>query len=95
MVLLVGCGSEEPAPSCQEGLSHYYQAGCSFTNLMTGQPISISEMIATCQGIAVNGPQCRDELDDWLVCLDAVPSPVTTAADCDCSAAQMAVLTCS
>jgi hypothetical protein len=30
----------------------------------------------------------------WLVCNDSVPTPSTTAAQCDCSQEQMAVLTC-
>jgi hypothetical protein len=83
----VGCSDP---PSCQQALTHYYDAGCSYRNLQTGDRISPSEMIALCQGIAANASEaCEDRLDDWLVCNNEA-----TANSCDCSTSQMALLTC-
>lgn len=93
-LLVVGCGHEE-VPTCQQALTHYYEAGCSYYNLDTGAPIPVSEMISSCREALSAAPaSCEDDLDDWLVCLGGVDAPASTDADCDCSAEQESLLTC-
>lgn len=96
LALLIGCGSDPP-PSCQQALTHFYAAGCSYFDQRTNPPAPIAQstMIASCQSVAANIPaSCHDELDGWLVCNDHVPDHVTSSAQCDCSAAYMALLEC-
>lgn len=92
--LVAGC-AEDPPPSCQQAIGHYYQAGCSYYDLNSGAPIAAATMIANCQGAAAEAPaQCQDELDEWLVCNNEVPDHSTTNAQCDCSQALMSLLAC-
>ncbi|MGE3455500.1 MAG: hypothetical protein AB7O24_10345 [Kofleriaceae bacterium] len=39
-------------------------------------------------------PQCKPEIEDWLVCINSTQPNATTQADCDCSEDQQAVMTC-
>ncbi len=96
LVFLAACGSDPP-PSCQQALTHFYGAGCSYFDSTTNPPTPIaqSQMLNFCQGAAANIPaSCRAALDDWLVCNDRVPDHVTASAQCDCSAAYMVLLEC-
>jgi hypothetical protein len=93
-----GCGSsEKPAPSCQQGISHYYTAGCGYFNGNTAPPTLVpqAEVVTFCQNAASQAPRtCQDELDDWVICNNEVPSPAMNDADCDCSVEYMALLRC-
>jgi hypothetical protein len=96
LVLLIGCGSSDPPPSCQQAMTHFYGAGCSYFDSTTSPPTPIAQstMINFCQTAAVNiSPTCRDELDGWLACNDQVPDHATNA-DCDCSSSYMVLLEC-
>lgn len=87
----------DPPPSCQQALTHYYASGCSYFDITTNPPTPIAQTqeINTCQNIATAvPPQCRDELDAWLICNEHVPDHATTNIDCDCSAEYMALLEC-
>lgn len=96
--VLFACGStDKPAPSCQQALSHYYGAGCSYFDQSTNPPTPITQnnMAAFCQEAAANAPAtCQDELDVWLRCNDEVPAMSKTNADCDCSVEYMMLLRC-
>ena len=97
LVLLIGCGSSDPPPSCQQAMTHFYAAGCSYFDQTTNPPTPIAQaqMINFCQNAAANGPpNSHDELDAWLVCNDHVPDHATTSAQCDCSADYMMLLEC-
>ncbi len=87
--------SSDPPPSCQQALTHYYSAGCAYTDLNTNTPIAEGDMINRCLQAASSTPsQCSSALDAWLSCNDAVPSPATNNAQCDCSQTYMTYLTC-
>jgi hypothetical protein len=89
-----GGGSGEP-PSCQQALSHYYESGCRYFELATGAEIPLGEIIESCRAVLTDAPtSCEDDVDDWLFCLDAVPSDASSNADCDCSSEQESLLTC-
>jgi hypothetical protein len=90
---LVGCGEE--APSCQQAVTHYYDAGCKLVNLATGTDFTKNEIIADCRNTIATFPaRCEGELEDLRFCFDSVPSPAKTNADCDCSQEQDALATC-
>ncbi len=96
VAMFMACGpSGREAPSCSESVGHYYAAGCTFTDLNTGVPFTVGEWTVKCRDLlATAPPQCEAELADWRICMDSVPTPSTTNADCDCSAEQEALLTC-
>jgi hypothetical protein len=95
VTLLVACGGDDPPPSCQQAMTHYYDAGCLFYDLQTGQPIPVNERISFCHQVKAAAPMsCEDDVADWLFCLEGVPSPASSNADCDCTQEQDALLTC-
>jgi len=81
----MGCGGGEESPGCTLASTHYYEAGCSFIDLNTGDPIPVGTWISNCRGAEAfaAGTACEDEMDDLLFCLDGVPNPST---DSQCSA---------
>lgn len=97
-VAMTGCSSSgDPPPSCQQALTHYYGAGCSYFDPTTNPPTPIAQstMIARCQTATTQTPaSCLDEVDAWLTCNDRVPNHATSDADCDCSASYMLLLEC-
>lgn len=99
LTLVLGClpdpaGNDTP-PSCQQALTHYYGAGCGYTDTSTGQPIALADMIGRCHQVAAIAPvQCENDLDNWLFCNNEVPTPSTTNAQCDCSPEYMALIQC-
>jgi hypothetical protein len=96
-ILLAACGGsgDDEPPSCQQAFTHYYQAGCRYFELATGAEIPLGDMIDSCRGILADAPEtCVDDVEDWLFCLDDVPSNSTTDAQCDCSQEQESLLTC-
>jgi len=67
VVVLVGCSDP---PTCDEAIGNFYDEGCEFTDLNTGDPISEFDSSANCRGALLDTPSdCEDELDDWLSCL--------------------------
>ncbi|MGE0551393.1 MAG: hypothetical protein AB7R00_30340 [Kofleriaceae bacterium] len=60
----------------------------------TGQPIPAGPIIQDCLGTLSAKPQCKPEIEDWLVCINSTQPNATTQADCDCSEDQQAVMTC-
>lgn len=101
IVALASCSSD-PAqshpdaapPSCQQAFGHYYAAGCTFSD-SGGNPITESDMEGRCQTYVTTAtPACLTLNNRWLTCMLELPSPARSAADCDCSQAQMAVLAC-
>ena len=90
MAVLVGCGTEEPPPSCFQAMTAYYGAGCAFQDLDTGQVIPQNQATGDCQSEAGNAPACETQFGGWLACLEAT-SP---AEGCDCSTELMAYLAC-
>lgn len=95
-VALASCGTDAPPPSCQEALTHYYNAGCHYIDLSTSMPIPLNTEIGNCfTAVSSGAPQrCLDKLNDWLVCNDEVMGPVTGDAACDCSQSLMAAVSC-
>lgn len=90
---LLGCAGDPP--SCQQAVTHYYDAGCNLVNLQTGVAYSVAEVIANCKDLRAAAPDsCIDDMDNLQTCFGSVPSPARTNADCDCSAEQDAILTC-
>jgi hypothetical protein len=82
-------------PSCQQAFTHFYEAGCVYTDLSTGSEIPVGDMIEACRQVLAEAPSiCDGEVDDWIVCIDSVQSPSTTNADCDCSSEQEALFIC-
>lgn len=97
VLVVAACGGGDPPPSCQQALAHFYAAGCSYFDGTTNPPTPIpqNQMLTFCQTAATQIPtNCHGALDAWLVCNDQVPSPVTSSAQCDCSAEYMALLEC-
>jgi len=91
---LTACGGEE-APSCQQAITHYYQSGCAYYDLQSGRQYSVGEVVGACRdALQVAPASCTDEVEDWLFCMDSVPDPATSNADCDCSYEQERLLTC-
>lgn len=92
LVLLAACGGgEDPAPDCQQAVTNYYAAGCTFVDLATNEPIPAGDVIVECRQLVANAPDsCVDALDDFRRCLGRAE----TTADCDCSGEQEALLTC-
>lgn len=97
VLFLIACSSDDPPPSCQQAIAHYYSAGCVYLDGRVSPPTMISQtqMISACQSAADEAPRsCQNEFDAWLVCNNEVPTPSTTTEQCDCSAEQMALLRC-
>ena len=89
----IGCGGEVEVPSCQDALTHFYDVGCTFTDLSTGYQYTAAEMIVICREARASAPvQCEDELDGLQICLGSVEGP--TDSLCNCSSEQEAILTC-
>ena len=81
--MLLGTGCEE-VPSCQQAMSHYYGAQCTYVNSETGHVYSQSEFTSACREILVEIPDaCQDAMDEWLICNNNVEGP--TVDKCDCS----------
>ena len=90
--LLAACAKDEP-PSCQQAFSHYYEAGCSFYDLQTDYEYSEGEMNQACREIkAAGSTSCIEAIDDWLICLNDVPSATSSNSACDCSQDQEQML---
>jgi len=98
LFVIVGCGSDaKPAPSCQQGLAHYYASGCVYVDTTNNPPTTIpqSQMVSFCQAATTQAPaSCKDELDDWLRCNNETPPTATKAEDCDCTAEIMSLARC-
>lgn len=93
LVAISACGTDPAPPSCQQGLTHYYAAGCLFHDLASGAVIPRDTMISGCQSSVVGASSaCQAKIDAWMVCTDGVPDPARSNADCDCSQTFMAVL---
>lgn len=87
------CGGEsEPPPSCFQAMSAYYDTGCSFVNLTTGQQITQAQATSDCQTEAARSVSvsCDVALDEWLTCL----YETSPALQCDCSQEHMEWLRC-
>lgn len=94
MLVLVACGGED-APSCQQAIGHFYEAGCRLFELAGGRELPQAEAQGRCQDLLVSAPKsCLDELADLRSCWGGVRSPATSNADCDCSSEQDTLLTC-
>ena len=96
-MFLFACSSDDPPPSCQQALTHYYAAGCAYIDTSVSPPTALSQtqMITLCQNATAEAPKsCRNEIDAWLVCNNEVPTPSTTNDQCDCSTEFMALLRC-
>lgn len=92
ILAIAGCGGSD-APSCQQAVDHFYAAGCMFSD--ANGPIPRDTFVLSCQSAASGTPaNCQGELDDFLVCIDSVPTPSTMDAQCDCSQTYMALQTC-
>lgn len=89
------CGGDD-TPSCQQAVTHYYEAGCVLLNPANGQPYPVADVITNCKQLLEASPSaaCDDALADLRVCFGSVKSPIASNADCDCSAEQDAILTC-
>ncbi len=97
VLLVAACGGDdEPVPTCQQSLTHFYGAGCVYRDLQSGQDIPRDTAIANCLNAAsmIPNDRCRAAFDDYLICNASVPEPSSTNADCDCSAAIMDIATC-
>lgn len=85
----MGCG-EDP-PSCQQAVTHYYGAGCTFLNVNTGQATSQLEAIGACSQInAAVSDGCRGQFEVWLECIHSVPNNT----QCDCTQESDALFAC-
>ena len=80
---LPACGGEDIEVDCGGSLTNYYDVGCSYTNLNTGENIPVGEMVTFCRAVLVEGDaQCRNLLNNWLLCHEIAES----SSDCDCNA---------
>jgi hypothetical protein len=74
------CGGDPP--SCQDAMTSYYGAGCTFVDLQTNTPYTLNESILSCKQVNSAVPdQCRDKFDDYLFCLDGVAND-SQCVDC-------------
>lgn len=97
MLLVAACsgGDGRSVPTCQQAVSHFYAAGCKFRDLQTGMDVPEGEVTLQCRQLVEAAPgSCVDDVENYRICLNSVPTPSTTNADCDCSAEQEALLTC-
>jgi hypothetical protein len=85
LLLVVGCGgSDEEVPSCQQAMTGFYGAGCSFFDLTTSPPTPypLNVAISDCQELNAAVPdRCQSYFDDLMFCLDGVPND-TRCTDC-------------
>lgn len=97
VIAMAACGGDdpEPAPSCQQAVVHYYEAGCRLYTT-TGQEYAGAEVVENCKQLLASSPSdaCDGALEDLRRCFGGVPSPASNNADCDCSAEQDALFTC-
>ena len=88
------CGGSEEVPSCQDAMTSYYAAGCSFFDLTTNPPTpySLNAVIVDCKNVNSAVPaRCESYFADYMFCLDGV----ATEAQCtDCSSEQDALFGC-
>jgi hypothetical protein len=92
-VLLMACAADDPTPSCQQALDHFYAASCTFVD--SGAPVPKATAVSRCETLVAAAPRlCRDEVSDWLRCIDTVPSPASSDEQCSCSPEVMAVQSC-
>jgi len=94
LLCALGCGGDDPPPSCQDAMTSFYGVGCSFFNLSTNPPTpySLNESIAACQQINIDVPErCRSFFDDFKICLDGVAYDSQCG---DCSGEQDALFGC-
>lgn len=91
LLFAIACG-DDPPPSCQEAIGHFYGVGCAFINLMTNQPYTMNESLQSCKDINATVPdRCQSYFDDFMTCLNEVESSSKCA---DCARAQDALLGC-
>jgi hypothetical protein len=79
---MTACGGDPP--SCQQAISSFYAAGCTFRDTSTNPPTETPESTAlyTCSQINIEIPErCRPEFDDWKSCLEGVAND-TQCTDC-------------
>lgn len=94
-VAMIGCGADEPPPSCEEAITHFYSSGCYYKDTTTEQSIELGAMVARCEQLGNTAPSlCRSEFYDWLRCNNAVPDQALTDADCSCAEERSALLNC-
>jgi hypothetical protein len=89
IAFLLGCGSDDDStgapPSCARSVGHFYDAGCEYRDSATGATLAQGTVRAYCERWYDELPaRCGDVLDEWLACVDSVPSPVSSVADCAC-----------
>jgi hypothetical protein len=87
-LFLTGCSSDPEVPSCQAGVTAYYDAGCVYQDLSTGDTIPAADVIDLCRD-TLSVDSCSGELDTWLLCLDSV-DPDT----CDCNSELEDLISC-
>ena len=87
---LLASGCSEP-PSCQQAMNSYYAVGCTFWNVHTNTPTPLTTASSICLDMnASTSDDCRDEFEDWLVCVDEVAS----SSACDCTRESDAYFAC-
>jgi hypothetical protein len=96
MLAAAACGdSGSDAPSCQQAFTHYYESGCAYINLDTGEATPVGEMVSLCRQALAEAPSsCEDDVLDWILCTSEVPDNVTRNEQCDCSVEFEALYTC-
>lgn len=93
--LVSGCTSSAPPPSCEQAVDHYYAASCDFADPNTGAVIPMLQFVGECETIAEGTPSaCIGDLNAFLECIDSVPSPAKSSADCDCTQSYMTLADC-
>lgn len=91
VLLLAACESDPP--SCQQAMTHYYGAQCTFINANTNMVLTQNEAFSTCTQVNAAVPdRCRGEFETWLECLNSVVGK--TDVGCDCSQEQDALFAC-
>lgn len=92
------CGSDDPPPSCQQAMTHYYDSGCTLVDLSQSPPtpVPVNQVIVECNGLSSHLPStCTDEFNAWVSCFSDVPSGSgPTSAQCDCSQEQATLSRC-
>ncbi len=94
---LFGAACTEEVPSCQQAVTNYYGAGCTFLDLRTNPPTpyTLNESIVDCKGVNSAVPdRCQSYFDDYMFCLDGIRAPVTNATCGSCSSEQDALFGC-
>lgn len=88
---LAGCAADddEPppddehvTPSCRYSLAAFYDAGCGYLGA-DGAPMSEATMVGSCEQLYRDTPAgCDDDIEAWLYCIQYVPAPATSDAEC-------------